>query len=351
MRAWIVAVLLFGCSKKDERTGSGSQPAVKAPQAVDAADAAASGDCAKRAGRLERDLHELAAKRPGFVPIVQGIGAPSASGAQPIKERGWVIAVARDGSMFVQGHRFEKTAHTTQIEDVRNFTEAMFRSAAEAIVMEGGSSLDVSIPLYVWADREAPARVVAELVAYADPDAPWPPRPGDKHKPSHDPPPPDDEDGAAARKQAIQAARKAGILGKPAEARPSPSHMPMRLLVVPEGATPGAVASAAKLPPLEPESTNKVVQELKAAMGDGCGPLITAIAVTSLGGVPTKDADKLAREVAAGLVSCECKLPDVNAFEAAVRTWFGDWAPSLWWVAMPKLDLNDKRTLGQVLAR
>ena len=135
------------------------------------------------------------------MPIVQGINAPSASGAQPIKERGWVIAVARDGSMFIQGHRFEKTAHTSVVEDVRSYTDSMFKNALEKFVMGGGSGRDLSVPLYIWADRDAPARVLAELVVYADPEGPWPPRPGAKHKPPADDPPPPEEEDAQGRSE------------------------------------------------------------------------------------------------------------------------------------------------------
>jgi hypothetical protein len=351
MRAWLVAVLLLGCSKQVERSAPAPQPEVRATTA----DAAASGgDCATRAERLERELRDLASANPGFMPIVQGINAPSASGAQPIRERGWVIAVARDGRMFVQGHRFEKTAHGSVIEDVRSYTDSMFRNALEKFVMDGGSGRDFSVPLYVWADRDAPARVLAELVAYADPEGPGPARSGAKHEPStrrapsaDDPPPPEEEDAQAARKQAIEEARKAGIVGKPAG--PRPSRVPMRLLVTAKGARPPAAGTAPKLPPTEPESTDKVVAQLKEAMGT-CRPIIMTFGTSSLEGLPAKEADKLVKDIPAGLVSCECQLPDVDAFEAGMRTWFGAWAPPLSWVAMPKLDPKDRRTLGAVLA-
>lgn len=281
------------------------------------------------------------------MPIVQGINAPSVTGAQPIKERGWVIAVARDGSMFVQGHRFEKTASTSVVEDVRNYTDAMFKNALEKHVMGGGSTRDFSVPLYIWADRDTPARVVAELVAYADPEGPWPARPGATHvRSGDDPPPPEEEDVKAARKQAIEEARKAGIIGKPAEARPS--RVPIRLLVTAEGAQPAA-GMAANWPPNEPESTNKIVLQLRAGIGS-CAAIITTMATASIEGLPAKEADKLANEVPDGLVSCECKLADVDAFEGGMRALFGAWAPSLSWVAMPTLDLKDKRTIGKALA-
>lgn len=344
MRAWFVAVLLLGCSNKEEKSAPTPQPEVKATTVNAAAN---SSDCAKRAERLERELRDLAATKPGFVPIVQGITAPSATGAQPIKERGWVIAVARDGSMFIQGHRFEATAHTSVLEDVRSYTDSMFKNALEKFVMGGGAGRDLSVPLYIWADRDAPARVLAELVAYADPDGPWPARAGAKHEPSaDDPPPPEEEDVQATRKQAIEEARKAGILGKPAEARPS--RVPLRLLVTAEGAQPPAAATAAKLPPNEPESTNRVVEQLKAAIGS-CPAIIKTMGTASLEGLPSKEADMLAKDVPAGLVSCECKLADADAFEAGMRTWFGAWSPPLSWVAMPKLDPKDNRTIGKVL--
>jgi len=352
MRAWLVAVLLLGCSKQVER----SAPALQSEARVTTADAAASGgDCATRAERLERELRELASANPGFMPIVQGINAPSASGAQPIRERGWVIAVARDGRMFIQGHRFEKTAHGSVLEDVRSYTESMFRRALEKFVLDGGSGPDLSVPLYIWADRDAPVRVLAELVAYADPDGPWPARPGGKHEPStrrapsaDDPPPPEEEeDVQATRKQAIGEARKAGIVGKPAG--PRPSRVPMRLLVAAKGARSPPAGTATKLPPTEPESTNKVVAQLKEAMGT-CRPIIMTFGTSSLEESPSKEAAKLVKEIPAGLVSCECKLVDLDAFEAGMRTWFGAWAPPLSWVAMPKLDPKDKRTLGAMLA-
>jgi hypothetical protein len=352
MRSWfVVAALLLGCSKKtEEKPAPSSQLEVKTTADAAAAASSGSGDCAKRAERLEQELRELATTKPGFVPIVQGITAPSASGAQPIKERGWVIAVARDGSMFIQGHRFEKTEHASVVEHARTYTDAMFKTALEKFIMDGGSSRDLSVPLYIWADRDAPASVLAELVTYADPEGPWPPRPGGKRKPSasaDDPPPPMEENVKEARKQAIEQARKAGIVGDSSE--PRPSRVPMRLLVTAEGAAQPQPLAAAKLPPNEPESTSQVVQQLKAAIGT-CPAIITTMGTASLEGTPAKEADKLAKDIPAGLVSCECKLADVDAFEAGMRTWFGAWAPPLSWVAMPKLDPKDTRTIGKVLA-
>jgi len=346
MRAWFAVVLLLGCSKKEDKPAPTPQLEVKA-----IADATAgTGDCATRAARIERELRELAAAKPGFSPLVQDINAPSASGAQPIKERGWVIAVGRDGSIFIQGHRFEKTAHTSVVEDVRSFTEQAFRSALEKFIMAGGSSQDLLVPLYIWADRDAPARVIAELVMYADPEGPWPPRP--KGKPSADdpPPPPEDEPPPPEpedRKAAIEAAKQAGILGGKQTKRAP--RAPMRLLVSAEGAAvqPAAPASP-KLPASEPESTQELVKQLRASIGD-CPAIITTLATASLEGLPAKEAEKLVKDVPAGLVQCGCNVADADALEQGMRAWFGASTPPLAWIAMPKLDVKDKRTIGQVL--
>jgi hypothetical protein len=334
MRAWFLGVMLLGCGTKDDKSAPAPQPEVK----VTAADAGATGgECAKHAERIERELRELATTKPGFLPLVQGINAPSPAGGKPINERGWVIAVTRDGSMFIQGSRF------ANLEDVRSATDTWFKSALEKFVMGGGSGRDLRVPLYIWADREAPARVVAELVAAADPEGPWPKRAGqaksdDPPPPKDDPPPPDD-DRNAARKQA------AGILGKSSD--PRPSRVPMRLLVGADGAPPSPEPADAKLPASEPEATVYVAQQLRAAIG-ACGPIIKTLGTASLEGLPAKEAEKLAKEIPVGLRACDCKV-DVSAFEAGMRTWFGAWAPPLAWIEMPKLDKKDKRTLGQAL--
>lgn len=344
----VVWLLCVGCGKSENK----NKPAPQQPPTAEAT----AGDCAKRGELLSTELRELAKTKPGFLPIVQGINAPSTKGAQPIQERGWVLAVTRDGGIFIQGHRFEKTEHTTVIEDVRNYTDSMFKNALEKHVMGGGSGRDLSVPLYIWADRDAPARVIAELVAFANPEGPWPPRPaGAKDKPSSgdDPPPPmvddpppleeDDEDMQAARKEAIEQARKAGILGKPGD-DPRPPRVPMRLLV----ATDGKPAGTTSLPATEPESTTKLVEQLKTAVGD-CAAIITTMGTSSLEGLPMKEAEKLATDIPAGLVSCGCK-PDVDALATGMRTWFGAWAPALSWIEMPAIDAKDTRTIGQLLA-
>jgi hypothetical protein len=336
------ALSVLGCGGKKEETpkATPSTPAT----------APATGDCATRAAKLETELRELATTRPGFLPLVQGIDAPSAKGAQPTTERGWVIAVARDGSVSVQGHRFDKTDSTSVIEDVRSYTDSMFKVALEKHVMGGGSGRDLSIPLYLWVDRNAPASLVAELVAYANPEGPWPPRA--KTKPTGDDPPPllddppppeEDEDPSEARKQAIEAAKQAGILGKPGDT-PPPRRVPIRLLVASDGAPPPATST---LPPSEPASTTKLVEQLKAAVG-ACAPIITTMGTASLEGVPAKEAAVLAKDIPAGLVSCGCK-GDVDALSAGMRTWFGASAPRLSWIAVPPLDPKDTRTIGAVV--
>lgn len=349
MRACVVAVLLLSCSKREPKPTP--QHAVNTQPTSDAA--ASPDDCAKRAERLERELRDLAASTPGFLPFVPGINTPSASGGKPVNERGWVIAVARDGSMSVRGSRLEN------IEDARNYTESVFRSALEKFSMNGGSARDLKVPIYIWADREAPARVIAELEAFANPEGPWPPRSGaakaatsDKPPPPppDDPPPPMEKDAKAEREQVIEQARKGGILGNDKESTKREPRVPMRLLVASGGHETPAQRSgvAAKLPASEPESTRALVEQLRSANGT-CPAIVTTFGASSLEALPAKEAEKLAKDIPGGLVSCACKLTDMNSFEAGMRTWFDAWASPLGWIEIPKLAKNDSRTIGQVL--
>jgi hypothetical protein len=303
MRAFLIALVLVGCSSKREQEQPGPGPAAQpAPAPAKTTEPkpepapAAGGECADRSARLDKRLRELAAATPGFLPRVDKLEAPAAVG-KPFDSRGFVVAIAKDGTSYVQGERF-KTA-----KELGGWLDAMNKSALEKHVMAGGSAKDAAFPLYVWADRETPASAVAGVLATAEANG---------------------------------------------------SHWVPRLLVA--GATPAtapevpakASAVAAKLPPSEPEATKYIADQVKAAMGE-CKDLITPLATSTLEGVPQKQSDKLIKELPAGLTRCECKIPDPDVFEWGMHAWFGAWAPALAWVDMPKLAKTDKTALGKLV--
>jgi hypothetical protein len=306
MRAFLIALVLVGCNSKREQEAPSPHPAPPTspppakttetkPEPTPAP--AAGGECADRSARLDKRLHELAAATPGFLPKVDKLEAPAAAAGKPFDSRGFVVAVAKDGTTYVQGEHF-KTA-----QELGRYLDAMNKSALEKHVMAGGSSKDAVFPLYIWADREAAASAVAGVLATAEANG---------------------------------------------------SHWSPRLVVA--GAKPAtapevsakASAVAAKLPPSEPEATKYIADQLKAAMGE-CKDLIMSLATSTLEGVPQKQSDKLVADIPAGLAKCECKIPDPDVFEWGMHAWFGAWAPALAWVDMPKLAKTDKTALGKLV--
>lgn len=356
--SWLVALAACGRSTKPaaperavapvsaqpqpETTPTTSAPALSAPDAPPR-----DSECLEWSSRLAAELRDLAAAQPGFLPMVQGITAPVSAAAKPVDTRGVVIAVRRDGAMFMQGYQL------ASISEVREYLEQVHRQVLEKTIMDGGTAADATVPLYVWADRNTPARTVAAVVAAVDPEPPRPAKAGKKGAkpapPGDDPPPPpEDEDQAAARQQAIQAARDAGILG-PDDGKRPPAFT-VRLVVTSAGnnAPAGAADITAKLPASEPEATKLVVAELKSSIGS-CAPIMTALGTVTLAGTPAKEAAKLVAEVPAGLSACHCKVANRDGLEWGLRAWFGAWAPSLSWVEPPKLKATDKRPIGKLI--
>lgn len=311
------------------RTSSASPPerAEAAPAAAAAPQGAATG-CADQVARLATQLHDLAAAQPGFLPLVRGITAPVTSKAQPVDTRGVVIAVTRDGATFTDGHQLAAG-------DVREYLEQVHRTALEKTVMSGGTPADATIPLYIWADVAAPISAIAAVAAAVEPEAAKP-RATKATKPTLTP------EQEQARKQAIEQARAAGILGDSSGAHPAP--FAPRLIVT------SSETAAPSLPDGAPEATHHLVDQLKTAIGT-CAPIMTAIGAASAEGVPVKVAENLVTDIPRGLASCSCKVADMDALTAGLRTWFGAWAPPLRWIELPKLGATDKRPIGQLVAR
>lgn len=311
---------------------------------------------------MEKELRELIPARPGFMPLVRDLDAPAAAGGEAIKDRGVVIAITKDGGIFTQGSRLENTDH------VFDYVDTIYKQALEAHVMGGASSRDFRLRVYLWADRDAPASVVAQVAAAADIEHATPPkRKGpspldsldDPLPPGDDPPPPEEEEPppphhktASARDQARAQAKAAGILGKtsPDDAKREP-HVIIRLLVAVDGArapSPEPSGPGAKLPATEPESTKYLVDQLRSAIG-ACGPIIKTLGTLSLAGGPGPQAEALAKGLPAGLLACDCKVADADALEWGARVWLGAAAPPLASLALPNLDKTDKRHLGEAL--
>lgn len=282
---------------------------------------------------------------------MRGVNAPVSKNAKPVDKPGIVVAIASDGAMYMQGHRFEG------IRGVAEYLEDAHRRALEKVLMDGGTAADATLPLYIWADRAVPVRTIAEVAALADGEkrgkVAFPPRsPAAGKKPAapdDDPPPPEEEDDDA-RQQAIKQARDAGVIGnKGAKPAPRPAHFIPRLVVTSTD-KPAAIDATvgASLPATEPQSSDAVVQQLKSAIGS-CDPIITTLGTISLEGTPEKQTAKLVADIPTSLTACNCKVANVDDLTNGMRLWFGAWAPSLAWIDMPKLKPNDKQPIGKLV--
>lgn len=332
----LVAMLLSACSGSTPpaaRPGpaEAARPATATPEpASSPRDAAsASSTCAEQTARLGTQLRELAAAQPGFLPLLPSIKAPVTSTARPVDTRGVVVAVTRDGKLFIQGYELAST------RDLRDYLEQVHRTALEKTVMGGGTAADATLPLYVWADAATPVRAVASVAAALEPE-PAKPKPKPKLTPEQE----------RVRKQAIEQARAAGILGTGPGTNP-PAFTVRLIVTSPDSVSPPAPSLPGAS---DPEATRLLVDQLKTAIGT-CEPILTALATVSLEGVPAKEAEKLVTGIPAGLGSCECKVGNLDALTSGLRTWFGAWAPSLRWIELPKLAATDQRPIGQLVAK
>jgi hypothetical protein len=237
------------------------------------------------------------------------------------------------------------------------YLDHLHRKALEKVLMDGGTVADATLPLYIWADRETPVRTIAALVTAAALE----PKKSSKAKgktklparapTDDDPPPPEEEEGGedrnAAREQAIKQARDAGLIGNSATPRP-PAFVVRLIVTSADNAAPLDGAVGAKLPASEPEATERLVGQLKTSIGT-CAAIITALGTSGLAGTPDKEAAALIAELPAGLTSCHCKVGNVDELTAAVRVWFGAWAPALQWIEMPKLKATDKQPIRKLV--
>ncbi len=301
MRAtWIVVVAAAGCGHKDVQDTPPSA-AAPAPAATPAAPPAMRPPdpqpmtCEQRAARLDKRLHALASHTPGFMPAVQSIHEPKAAGAQAFDARGVVVGISRDGQMYAPG------VHFTSVQEAASYLDAKNKEALEKYAMAGGSLRDARWPFYIWADKDAPASAVASLAATTA-DMHWVPR----------------------------------------------------LLVTAAGGyehdreTPAADAVAAKLPATEPDATSYIADQLRSAIGP-CKDIVLALGTADLESIPDKVAEKLAKDVPAGLVACKCALPSVDIFEWGMHQWFGDKGPELAWIDLPKIGKGDKQPIGALV--
>jgi hypothetical protein len=230
--------------------------------------------------------------------------------------------------MFTQGYK------VADARDLRDYLEQVHRTALEKTMLSGGTVADATIPLYIWADAATPIRAIAAVAAAVEPEPAKPKKPPTLT--------PEEEQ---ARKQAIEQARAAGILGNGSGKR-SPAFAVRLIVTSPESAPPPAPSLSAS----EPESTRLLVDQLKAAIGT-CAPILTVLATASLEGVPAREAGKLVTDIPKGLESCGCKVANPGALTSGLRTWFGAWAPALRWIELPKLAATDARPIKQLVAK
>ncbi|HTR52878.1 MAG TPA: hypothetical protein VMJ10_19320 [Kofleriaceae bacterium] len=252
--------------------------------------------CEQRAAHLDQRLHALASHSPGFLPMVQAIHEPKASVSNnAFDARGVVIAIARDGQLYAQG------AHFASLAEAADYLDAREKEALEKLAMGGGGLRDARWPLYIWADDDVAAGAVAALAA-----------------------------------------------------KTTGTHWTPRLLVTAHGGyehdreTTAANAVAAKLPVSEPDATKYVADQLRAAIAP-CKEIVLALGTADLEGIPDRIAEKLAKDVPAGLAKCKCALARIDIFEWGMHQWFGDAGPELAWIDLPKLVAGDKRTLGTLV--
>jgi hypothetical protein len=383
-RALAVVLFVSACGGPATSTPPPASPAPAAPTAAAepaAAPAAppatpdpAIAACHEQAVKLGASMRSWADAQPGFLPFVQNVHAPVSAKAKAVDKRGVVLAVAKDGTYYIQGAKLAAT-------DLGEFLDDAYRKNAERVLMDGGNaqSDDITVAVYVWADRDAPAKAIAAVIAASDWEHAFgaarskkPPKAGkDAHAAdaisADDPPPPEEEDGGGgqgtamaldegkqvdARTQAVQQTKDAGIIG--VKAGPRKPHFSVRLLVTAaDGATPVSPKPApggVAMPASEPDATQYVAAQLKKGIGM-CAPIITTFGTYELEGIPSKQVDKLVSDVPAGLVTCSCRLRDAELFAWGLRTWFGAWTPSLQWIDMPKIKATEKRSIGKLVKK
>ncbi len=311
-------VLLVACKKddkpaapppKDPLPPAETAPAMKPPEpppvatpdaAVAAPVTAADPACTERATQLEKRMREVAAATPGLMPLVKNVNAPESEAGKGFDERGFVLAVAKDGTASVRGDKFRSS------KEAGPWLDAMNKTGLERLIMDGGSLRDAKLVLYIWPDRDTPASTIAELLAVATENGSnWVPR--------------------------LVVARKAG----PASGEKLGAPI---------------AAIAAKVPAAEPESTTYVAGQMKTAGGQ-CSEVITPFAADPLAGTPAKGTEKLLKEVTIGLMKCNCKVSNPDLFDWSVAAYFGATAPALAWVEMPMIDKAEKRTIGKLIAK
>ncbi|HEY4176502.1 MAG TPA: hypothetical protein VGM90_06715 [Kofleriaceae bacterium] len=272
-------------------------PAV-APVPVPVEDPAAKQACVDRSAKLGAHLDELAKATPGFVPLEKSITSPASAKGKAIDGRGFVVGVGKDGTYYWFGQKLQS------LEDVNGLLDAAYKKSLETFIMDGGSLQTAKFNVYVFADKDAPASAVADIVALAKKES------GDKYV--------------------------------------------LRLLVGGKGATPdakamgGAQAIADKLPASEPDATKYMVDQLKTSIGS-CDAVITVIATSDSTDLPSKTAAKLSKGLPDALVKCQCKVANFDALEWGMSTWFGATAPALAYVDMPAIKKGEKKPIGKLV--
>lgn len=312
-RVMLVVLVVAGCkgggAKKNEKVEPPPTPVADKEPVPPPAPAGPT--CAERAARLGKRIEVLAAATPGWMPLIkdleaptrnvpQGSGAPHEVQAQhPVDERGVVIAITKDGKVWTQGQEL-----TPKL--VPEYFKSLHMQAAEARAMAGGHASDPDGPLYLWADRGAPASAVTAVVTAALAEGVYSPR------------------------LLVTAST------------PVPAADPALLAV------PAVKAMADKLPTVEPDATQYLAGVLRSAMNP-CSDVITPFATASSEGDTASQTTKLVAELPAGLTKCDCKMTDVDLFEWGVDVWFGATAPGLNWIDLPKMNKGEKRTIGELV--
>lgn len=300
-RALVVVMFAVGCKgggKKVEKPAEPTPTPVAKDQEPVPPPAPAGPSCADRAARLGKRMTELAAATPGFMPLIKDLSAPDAPGGKPFDTRGPVLAVTKAGKVWTHGQEV-----TTIVAD---YLDTIDKQTAEDHALAGEHISGAHWPLYIWADRAAPASAVAAIVTAA----------------------------AAGHWQPRLLVTGAAV----------PPEDPALLAV------PAVSSSAGKLPTDEPEGTAFVVSTLRQSMAP-CSDAITAFAVSSSKGDVALQTTGFVTDLPTALTKCDCKMADADLFEWGVHLWFGATAPGLAWVDLPKLAKGEKKTIGELVAK
>ncbi|MEO8698419.1 MAG: hypothetical protein ABI867_00210 [Kofleriaceae bacterium] len=251
-------------------------------------------DCKADVDRVGKHLGSL--KTPGYMPVIKGITVPTATSTKPIDQRGFVVAVTKDGKYVSKGQVF------ASLKEVEQFLDGMFKSALETWGLEDqGPTKDAKFALYIWADKDTPAKLVAGVAT-------------------------------VATKVSDRFTVRLLVGGKTTP--PAPSG--------------GATAVAAKLPGKEPEGTKYLATELKK-VAETCDKLVVVLATHSVDKATSKKKYNFVEAAPKAILDCGCKVGNLDVLDWGLAEWYGAAGSAFAWVDLPKLGASDAQPLGNLV--